>query len=649
MSDTVLMSPPTISKGRMWAALAVILLGQFIVSIDLTVLNIALPDLTKDLRPTSDQLLWIIDVYSLVVAGLLVATSSLSDRFGRKRMLLTGFLIFGAGSGLIMFAESAEFVIGVRALLGVAGAMIMPVTISMIRSIFNDAKERALAIAIWSSISAIGMAVGPLIGGVLLDFFSWHAAFFVNVPLMGIAFVFGLFALPEVKLKEPGRFDVLASILFLAGMVLFLWGVKHVAAELAFDQAGVAAVALGVVLLVMFVVRCATSKNPLVDISLFKSRAFTGGVVAMLFSTFAMAVLLYLLSQWFQLVNGDSSLEAGLKLIPMAAASLVSCLVATSLAVRLRVRGIIAGGMVIAAAALMMLMLFRDDLELAPIMVSTVMVGLGAGALALGGSLMLCETPAEKASSSGSIQEISYDLGNVLGVAILGSVASIIYRQNMHSGDLRDLGFDHATIDALQQSFSVAAEVGNELGMPELVKLGTQAFDESVVITCFIGGVFILVVALLVWALIPKDARITETVGTEGASEESAFVHGEGIEASAFAAEDDELRHAPVATGAAPTVMPLSSNQAPALEEEHAEPVDEPTAESSSLSRISISLDSALAFEMKRVCKELGLTPTVAFTLFATKVAREQRIPFELTLREPAGESPLTEDPHDEC
>lgn len=518
MSDAIHMNPPVLSKGRMWAALAVILFGQFIVSIDLTILNIALPDITKELRPTSDQLLWIIDVYSLVVAGLLVAASSLSDRFGRKRILLTGFFIFGFASGLIMIADTAEFVIAIRAMLGVAGAMIMPVTISMIRSIFTDAKERALAIAIWSSISAIGMATGPLIGGALLDFFSWHAAFFINVPLMAAAFLIGVFVLPEVKLKNPGKFDILASILFMAGMVAFLWGVKHLAAELAFDAPGIIATAAGVVLLIVFAIRCATSKNPLVDISLFKSRAFSGGVIAMLFSTFAMAILLYLLSQWFQLVNGDSSLEAGLKLIPMAITSIISCLIATAIAVKFRVRSIIAGGMIIAAASLIMLVFFKDNLELAPIMASTILVGLGTGALALGGSLMLCETPAEKASSSGSIQEISYDLGNVLGVAILGSVASIVYRQSLNIRDLEELGFDHGTIDAIQQSFSVASEIGNEYGITELIKQGTQAFDNSVVFTCFIGGIFIFITALIVWAIIPKDARITEDVDSTRSS-----------------------------------------------------------------------------------------------------------------------------------
>lgn len=591
MQDNVYMSPPVLSKGRLWAALAVILFGQFVVSIDLTVLNIALPDLTRELNPSSDQLLWIIDVYSLVVAGLLVATSSLSDRFGRKRMLLAGFFIFGAASGLVMIADSAEFVIGIRATLGVAGAMIMPVTIAMIRSIFDDAKERALAIAVWSSVSAIGMATGPLIGGVLLDLFSWHAAFFVNVPMMGTALLIGVFVLPEVKLKDPGKFDALASVLFLAGMVSFLWGIKHLAAELELDMPGIVTTVLGLVLLALFIARCATSKSPLVDISLFKGRAFSGGVVAMLFSTFAMAILLYLLSQWFQLVNGDSSMEAGMKLIPMAAASLVSCLIATNLAIKFRVRSIITSGMIIAAAALISLTFFRDDLTLAPIMVSTILVGFGTGALALGGSLMLSETPAEKASSSGSIQEISYDLGNVLGVAILGSVASIVYRQNLHTRDLRDLGFDGQTIDIVKQSFSAACEVGKELGIPELNKLATQAFDESVVVTCLIGGILIFVVALVVWALIPKDTRITEDVGMDSGEKE--------------------------ADAPAPAPAPF---------------LDKSPSRNEGAACTTISLEPSLLAEFKRVCEELGVTPAIAFSIFATKVAKEERIPFELAV-----------------
>lgn len=508
------MSPPTLSKGRLWASLAVILFGQFAVSIDLTVLNIALPDLTQELNPTSDQLLWIVDAYSLVLAGLIVATSSLSDQFGRKRMLLGGFALFGIGSALIIIADAPEHVIAIRAFLGVGGAMIMSVTISMVRSIFTDPKERALAVALWSAVSALGMATGPLIGGFQLDHFSWHAAFLVNVPFMAVAVLVGIFTLPEVKVAEPGKFDALGAVVFLAGMVSLLWGIKHVSAELEFDTAGIVAIVAGLVLLVLFGVKCVKSKTPMLELSLFRNRTFAAGVVATAGSTFAMAVLLYLLSQWLQLVNGDGSLEAGLKLVPMAIASLVASTAASALAMRFQARNVIAGGMIIAAAAMIMLVLFRDDLTIEPIMVSMTLIGLGTGALAVGASLIMGATPVEKASGAGSTQEISYDMGNVLGVAILGSVASIIYRDGLSTGQMRAMGLDGQLIDACEQSFSVTAEVANQLQMPDLYRLGVEAFNNSVVDTCLIGGIIILVVAVAVWALVPKGLKITEDVDT---------------------------------------------------------------------------------------------------------------------------------------
>lgn len=280
MDDSIVVKPQTLSKGRLWTALVAILLGQFVVAIDLTVLNIALPELTRDLSPSSDQLLWIVDVYSLVLAGFLVATSSLSDRFGRKKMLLAGFLIFGIGSVLVVFINDASQLIAIRAFLGIGGAMIMPITISMIRSIFTDSKERAIAVAAWSAISAIGMAAGPLIGGFLLEHFNWHSAFLVNVPIVGVAFLLGVLAMPEVKLKNPGRFDVLGSVLALAAMVALLWGIKHLAAELAFDVPGVAATVAGLVLIALFIYRCLKSPHPIVDLSLFRSRTFSAGVIA---------------------------------------------------------------------------------------------------------------------------------------------------------------------------------------------------------------------------------------------------------------------------------------------------------------------------------------------------------------------------------
>ena len=521
MDDSIIMKPPHVSKTRLWVALAAILLGQFVVSIDLTILNIALPEITREVKPTSDQLLWIVDIYSLILAGFLIATSSLSDRFGRKKMLLTGFLIFGIGSLLVLLVTEPEQLIAIRAFLGIGGAMIMPVTISMIRSIFIDSKDRAIAVAAWSAVSAVGMAVGPLLGGFLLEHFNWHSAFLINVPLVGAAFLLGVFAMPEVRLKNPGRFDIIGSLVALAGMIALLWGIKHLAAELEFDLAGVSAVAVGLILMALFVLRCLKVKNPLVDLSLFRSKTFTAGVIATMACTFALAVLLYMLAQWLQLVNGDSTLESGLHLIPMSIATLISSLGAAALAMRYQARHVVAGGLSLAAAAMIMLFFFRYDVTLVPVIVSTCMVGLGTGSLAIGASLIMAETPIDKASSAGSLQEISYDLGNVLGVAILGSFASIVYRADLGSGALRAMGLDSVSIDAAQQSFAATIEIAQAYGLPELVRRGAQAFDESLVLTCMVGGVIILITALVVWRLIPKGLKITEDATDEVAIPES--------------------------------------------------------------------------------------------------------------------------------
>ena len=651
MGDLVQMSPPALSKGRLWASLAVILFGQFVVSIDLTVLNIALPDLTQELRPSSDQLLWIVDVYSLVLAGLIVAASSLSDRYGRKKTLLGGFFIFAVGSALILIADSPEHVIAIRAFLGIGGAMIMPVTISMVRSIFTDPKERALAVALWSAISALGMAAGPLIGGFLLEHFSWHAAFLVNVPFMGAAILVGVFVLPEVKLRNPGRFDALASLVFLVGMVALLWGIKHVSAELEFDAPGIAALVGGVVMLLLFGLRCLRSDAPLVDLSLFRSKVFSAGIIATVGSTFAMAVLLYLLSQWFQLVNGDGSLEAGMKLVPMAIASLVASTGASMLGMRFPARNVIAGGMVVAAAAMIMLVFFRDDLTLMPVMVSTTLVGLGTGALAIGASIVMSETPVEKASSAGSLQEISYDMGNVLGVAILGSVASIIYRNNLDTGVLRDAGFDRSTIDYCEQSLSVTAEIARQLGLEQVYDAGVEAFNDSVVLTCLVGGIIILVVAVIVWALIPRDVKITDEAGASFEAAPTDEIPGKGVDddegaplEGAFpdavsADRANEILSSRACAASAASVGQGGPAGRSAVDATLYATASEPSAPRTRDGRVvvSVPLDPVTLDRMDGICRDLGLTTEAAMSVFAHKVVRERGIPFRLELgRAPA-------------
>lgn len=501
---------PALSKPHRWVALFILLFAQFVLSIDLTVLNVALPSMTADLRPTSDEQLWIIDSYSLVLAGLLVSASSLSDRFGRKKMLLLGALVFCVGSGLIMFAYTPSAVIAIRALLGLGAALIMPTTISMIRNIFTDARERAFALAAWSVLGGLGMALGPIIGGALLEQASWHAAFLVNIPLMLIVLVAGFFILPEIKVLTSGPWDLPAALISLVGMTLLMWGIKHLAAIMAFDVAGILAILIGLIAIVLFVIRCLRSNMPLMDVTLFKSKTFTAGILVALGSMFSMAALLFLIAQWLQLVDGCTPLESGIKLLPLAVASLIAGAAAPALAMRFNARRILVGGLLIGALAMIMLIFFMDNLTYLPVAISTALVGVGTGVLAIGSAAIMCETPPVKASSAAAFEEISYDIGNVLGVAIMGSLASIVYRIGLDPEKLAASGLNQDAVNQAMQSFSAAVEIAEQSGATELLQEGMNSFSDSIVITSAIGGVIMIVITVIAYKLVPKDLDITE-------------------------------------------------------------------------------------------------------------------------------------------
>lgn len=502
---------PTLSKSRRWASLLVLLLAQFVLSIDLTIMDIALPSITQEIRPTSDQQLWIVDVYSLILAGLLVPASSLSDRFGRKRFLLLGSLVFCIASALVLLASNAAEVIAVRGIMGVAAAMIMPTTISTLRNVFTDAKERAAALAAWSVIGGAGMALGPLIGGFLLEHFSWHSAFLVNIPLMGVAFVLGVFVLPEIRVRNLGKWDVLGAVMAFAGMVLTLWSVKRMAATMSVsDPVVLCALVVGVVLLIAFVRRCLHSDTPLLDVTLFKDRSFTAGILAALSAMFAMAGVLLMLSQWFQLVNGYTPLEAGIRTLPMAIASIIGGAVFPAAGIRFGARPTMVFGIAIAGVAMVATVLLRGNLTYPAVATVMALVGLGTGALSVGSAVIMGATPPEKASSGAAFEEIAYDLGNVLGVAIVGSIASIIYRQGFSVNYLRSLGLDDASIKTAMDSYGGAVSVAQQTGVQELINEGAPAFTDALSWAIVVGGVILIVVAVVIHRLVPKGLSIAE-------------------------------------------------------------------------------------------------------------------------------------------
>ncbi len=308
------------SRWRRWAALAVLSLSLAGISMDMTILNVALPQLSADIQATSVQQLWIVDIYSLVLAGLLVPMSAAADRLGRKCVLLTGYGIFAVASMLVVFADTAPAVIAIRALLGIGGAMIMPTTLSMIRVVFTDPKERATALGIWAAASSVGMAIGPVLGGLLLEHGSWHAAFLVNIPVMGAALVAGAVLLPEFRSPTPPQWDAPGAVASITGTVALIWAITTFAERGVTDQ------------LAWFIRRCLRHDNPMLDLGLFRSKPFTAGILAAATFMFAMSALLLLSAQWLQIVEGASPLEAGVAMLPAVLAVGVASPLAPSLA-----------------------------------------------------------------------------------------------------------------------------------------------------------------------------------------------------------------------------------------------------------------------------------------------------------------------------
>lgn len=501
-----------LSSRRRWAALAVLSGSLLVVVMDMTILNVALPEMTAALAPTFAQQLWIVDVYALVLAGLLVTVSTLGDRWGRKRMLLTGFAVFGGASLLVLVAESAEAVIAVRALLGMGGAMIMPSTLSMIRSLFTDPGERARALGVWSAVAALGAVVGPIVGGVLLEHFSWHSAFLVNVPCMALALVAGLVLLPEARNPRPGRWDALATVLSIAGMAALVWSIKRLAKEGLADAPALTALAVAGLALTWFVIRCLRRDEPLLRVRLFASPAFTAGTLAALFTTLALGSTLLLAAQWLQLVQGLGPLQAGLRLLPTAIAAAFAAPLAPALAQWVGARTVLVGGLVLSALGFTMLAMAPEPLTYASLAIAQVLFGTGMGSLAIASAIIMSGSPAEHAGSAAAIEETSYELGSVLGVAVLGSIAAALYRAELSTSALTEAGLDPQGVTVAQESLAGALQVLDALGPQgaQAAARAQEAFVHGLMLVSGVGGVIMVVGACVVFFLTPRTLDLSK-------------------------------------------------------------------------------------------------------------------------------------------
>ncbi len=496
---------------RGWAALVVLMLPVLLVSVDNTVLSFALPDIARDLAPTSAQQLWIIDAYPLVLAGLLVTMGTLGDRFGRRRMLLIGATGFAAVSVAAAFAPTAALLIAARAAMGVFGAMLMPSTLSLLRSIFTDRDQRRFAIAVWASMFSAGAALGPIVGGILLEHFSWGSVFLLSVPVLVPLLLFAPLLVPESRDPQPGRIDPVSILLSLATMVPVVYAIKEFAVRGA-HPVPLALLLTGLLFGGLFVRRQLRAASPMLDMRLFSRGTFSGALLVNLLSVVALVGFLFFISQHLQLIVGLSPLDAGLALVPGMAAMIAAGLLIVPIARRVDPRIVVSVALLFSVAGYVTVALTADPDALLPLILAFVMLGIGIGAAeTVSNDLILASVPPAKAGAASAVSETAYELGAVLGTAVLGGILTAYYR----AGITLPEGLPASVADAARETLAGAVTAAQGLSpalADTLTASAAAAFDAGVGVTSLIGAGLVVMAAVIAAATLGASRPASEHV-----------------------------------------------------------------------------------------------------------------------------------------
>lgn len=496
---------------RAWFALAVLLLPVLLIAVDNTILAFALPSIAQDFTPSAPMQLWIVDVYSLVLATLLVMMGSLGDRIGRRRMLMIGATGFAVVSAAAALAPSAGYLVAARAVLGIFGAMLMPSTMSLIRNIFTNATSRRLAIAIWASCFTAGSALGPIVGGVLLEHFHWGAVFLVAVPILLPLLVLAPKLVPESRDPSPGPLDPFSVLLSLTAMLPLVWAIKTAAHD-GLSWFVVAAFAISVGSGVVFVRRQNRSATPMLDMKLFGYTPFWSSILANFLSIVGLIGFIFFISQHLQLVLGLSPLTAGLVTLPGAALSVVAGIGVVRLMRWFKPHTLIVVGLVLVSAGFGMILLFRHDLTVVAVVVSFIVLELGVGiSQTITNDTIVASVPAAKSGAASAVSETAYELGAVVGTATLGTIFTAFYRANVKVPH----GLSPTDAANAAESIGGATSVAQHVppGVAErLLESARTAFDSGIAPTAIIAALLTLFAAAVV-AIASRDVS-----GTEGRS-----------------------------------------------------------------------------------------------------------------------------------
>ncbi|GII00410.1 MFS transporter [Planobispora takensis] len=496
------------NDSRKWGTLVIACLAMLMLSIDLTVLHLATPMLTEDLNPSAPQLLWIADVYGFVLAGLLVTMGNLGDRVGRRRLLLIGTAAFGGASLLTAYAPTPELLIAARALLGVAGATIMPSTLSLVRNVFTDSKERTTAVGIWSSVGAAGFALGPLVGGALLNEFWWGSVFLVNVPVVAGIIIAGLAVLPESRNPNPGRIDLVSVPMSIVGVIAVIYALKEAAHGGAGQASVIVAAVLGVVTLAAFALRQTRLAEPLIDVRLFRNRAFSASVGSAMIAMFAMLAMSLIFAQYFQLVLGWSPLVAGLAGLPGGVGAGIGGAAAGPLISRLGRAGVVALGMVLAAVGFGLYSRVGTELSYPYLVVAMIVASTGIGlTFAVVNDTIVASAPRERAGAAAAISETATEMGGALGIAVLGTVLNSAYTANLVLPADLPAEAGAQVGDTLGDALRTAATLPADLAS-SVTGAAREAFVEGMQTTVLTGaGILLVLAAVALYALrgVPKE------------------------------------------------------------------------------------------------------------------------------------------------
>lgn len=493
------------AERRDWIGLAVLALPCVLYSMDLTVLHLAVPQIAADLKPGSAALLWIVDIYGFMIAGALITMGTLGDRVGRRRLLLIGAAAFGATSLLAAFSVSAEMLIAARALQGLAAATLAPSTLSLIRNMFRDDRERAFAIGVWVACFSVGAAIGPVVGGAILAHAWWGAVFLINVPIMLVLLALGPVLLPEFRDPDAGRLDIVGAAQSVVAVLAIIYGMKRIA-EAGWAPLPLFAIGIGFLTGVYFFRRQSALADPLIDVGLFRVRAFTAALATNIAGLFVIFGTFLFIAQYLQLVLGMDPLTAGLWTAPSGVVFAAGSMAAPFLVRRFSPHVVVAAGLGISALGFALLtQLSTVD---GPWLMFAGMMILCIGTAPVGAittDIVMAAAPPERAGAASGISETSFEFGGAFGIAALGSVVTAVYRGTMAAEPLPDI--PARALEAAQDTLGAAAEVAAQMGGAQgehLLRTARQAFVHAFEVASVISALGVVAAALLAVVFLPR-------------------------------------------------------------------------------------------------------------------------------------------------